>query len=108
MAITYEDAVAKLHEWTDSPALRNQARRTALALVTGIPEDKILVPGVITSTVHQGARSRPLSYAIDPNGTGWFVQDRAARTVQAFRRLGAKPADPERRTQPLPLRRLAC
>ncbi|QEH33277.1 HD domain protein [Aquisphaera giovannonii] len=26
MAITYEDAVAKLHEWTDSPALRNHAR----------------------------------------------------------------------------------
>jgi predicted hydrolase (HD superfamily) len=26
MAITYEDAVAKLYEWTDSPALRNHAR----------------------------------------------------------------------------------
>ena len=26
MAITYEDAVAKLHEWTDNPALRNHAR----------------------------------------------------------------------------------
>ena len=25
MAIAYEDAVAKLHEWTDSPALRNHA-----------------------------------------------------------------------------------
>src|SRR3954453_8646816 len=26
MAITYEDAVAKVEEWTDSPALRNHAR----------------------------------------------------------------------------------
>jgi predicted hydrolase (HD superfamily) len=26
MAITYEQAVDKLHEWTDSPALRNHAR----------------------------------------------------------------------------------
>ncbi len=26
MAITYEDAAAKLHEWTDNPALRNHAR----------------------------------------------------------------------------------
>ncbi len=26
MAITYDEAVAKLHEWTDSPALRNHAR----------------------------------------------------------------------------------
>jgi predicted hydrolase (HD superfamily) len=26
MAISYEEAVAKLHEWTDNPALRNHAR----------------------------------------------------------------------------------
>jgi predicted hydrolase (HD superfamily) len=26
MAITYEDAVAKVQEWTDNPALRNHAR----------------------------------------------------------------------------------
>src|SRR3954453_18554403 len=26
MAITYEDAVAKVEEWTDNPALRNHAR----------------------------------------------------------------------------------
>ena len=32
MAITYEDAVAKLHEWTDSPALRNHARGVEAAM----------------------------------------------------------------------------
>ena len=26
MAITYEEAVARLEEWTDNPALRNHAR----------------------------------------------------------------------------------
>src|SRR5262249_53408431 len=32
MAITYDDAVAKLHEWTDSPALRNHARGVEAAM----------------------------------------------------------------------------
>ena len=32
MAITYEDALAKLHEWTDSPALRNHARGVEAAM----------------------------------------------------------------------------
>src|SRR3954453_3259444 len=32
MAITYEDAVAKLEEWTDSPALRNHARGVEAAM----------------------------------------------------------------------------
>jgi predicted hydrolase (HD superfamily) len=32
MAITHEDAVAKLHEWTDSPALRNHARGVEAAM----------------------------------------------------------------------------
>src|SRR3954470_10998703 len=32
MPITYEDAVAKLHEWTDSPALRNHARGVEAAM----------------------------------------------------------------------------
>jgi len=32
MAITYEDAVAKLHEWTDSPALRNHPMLKGVAL----------------------------------------------------------------------------
>ena len=32
MAIAYEDAVAKLHEWTDSAALRNHARGVEAAL----------------------------------------------------------------------------
>ena len=32
MAITYEQAVAKLHEWTDSPALRNHARAVEAAM----------------------------------------------------------------------------
>src|SRR5690349_15501728 len=32
MGITYDDAVAKLHEWTDSPALRNHARGVEAAM----------------------------------------------------------------------------
>jgi predicted hydrolase (HD superfamily) len=32
MAITYEDALAKLHEWTDSLALRNHARGVEAAM----------------------------------------------------------------------------
>ena len=32
MAITYDQAVAKLHEWTDSPALRNHARAVEAAM----------------------------------------------------------------------------
>jgi predicted hydrolase (HD superfamily) len=32
MAITYEQAVEKLHEWTDSPALRNHARAVEAAM----------------------------------------------------------------------------
>jgi predicted hydrolase (HD superfamily) len=32
MAITYEQAVDKLHEWTDSPALRNHARAVEAAM----------------------------------------------------------------------------
>lgn len=32
MAISYEEAVAKLHEWTDSPALRNHARGVEAAM----------------------------------------------------------------------------
>src|SRR3954451_14051141 len=32
MAITHEDALAKLHEWTDSPALRNHARGVEAAM----------------------------------------------------------------------------
>ena len=32
MAIAYEDAVAKLHEWTDSAALRNHARGVEAAM----------------------------------------------------------------------------
>ena len=32
MSITYEQAVAKLHEWTDSPALRNHARAVEAAM----------------------------------------------------------------------------
>jgi predicted hydrolase (HD superfamily) len=32
MAITYEQAVLKLHEWTDSPALRNHARAVEAAM----------------------------------------------------------------------------
>jgi predicted hydrolase (HD superfamily) len=32
MAITHEDAVAKLHEWTDSAALRNHARGVEAAM----------------------------------------------------------------------------
>ena len=32
MAITHEDAVAKLHEWTDSPALRDHARGVEAAM----------------------------------------------------------------------------
>src|SRR3954452_17271283 len=32
MAITYEDAVAKVQEWTDSPALRNHARGVEAAM----------------------------------------------------------------------------
>jgi predicted hydrolase (HD superfamily) len=32
MAITHEEAVAKLHEWTDSPALRNHARGVEAAM----------------------------------------------------------------------------
>jgi predicted hydrolase (HD superfamily) len=32
MAITYDEAVAKLHEWTDSPALRNHARGVEAAM----------------------------------------------------------------------------
>jgi predicted hydrolase (HD superfamily) len=32
MAVTYEEAVAKLHEWTDSPALRNHARGVEAAM----------------------------------------------------------------------------
>ncbi len=32
MAITYEQAVEKLHEWTDSPALRNHARGVEAAM----------------------------------------------------------------------------
>jgi predicted hydrolase (HD superfamily) len=32
MPITYEEAVAKLHEWTDSPALRCHARAVEAAM----------------------------------------------------------------------------
>jgi predicted hydrolase (HD superfamily) len=32
MAITYEDAVAKVEEWTDNPALRNHARGVEAAM----------------------------------------------------------------------------
>ena len=32
MAITYDQAVDKLHEWTDSPALRNHARAVEAAM----------------------------------------------------------------------------
>ena len=32
MAITYEEAVDKLHEWTDSPALRHHARGVEAAM----------------------------------------------------------------------------
>src|SRR5271170_6456625 len=32
MAITYEQAEAKLHEWTDSPALRGHARAVEAAM----------------------------------------------------------------------------
>ena len=32
MAITYEQAVAKLHEWTENPALRNHARAVEAAM----------------------------------------------------------------------------
>ena len=32
MAITHEDAVAKLHEWTDSAALRNHTRGVEAAM----------------------------------------------------------------------------
>jgi predicted hydrolase (HD superfamily) len=32
MAITYDQAVEKLHEWTDSPALRNHARAVEAAM----------------------------------------------------------------------------
>jgi len=32
MAITYEQAVAKLHEWTENPALRNHARGVEAAM----------------------------------------------------------------------------
>src|SRR5271155_2724004 len=32
MAVTYEQAVEKLHEWTDSPALRNHARGVEAAM----------------------------------------------------------------------------
>lgn len=32
MAITYEQAVEKLHEWTESPALRNHARAVEAAM----------------------------------------------------------------------------
>src|SRR5438876_11801479 len=32
MAITYEEATAKLHEWTSSPALRNHARGVEAAM----------------------------------------------------------------------------
>jgi predicted hydrolase (HD superfamily) len=32
MAITYEEAVAKLHQWTESPALRNHARAVEAAM----------------------------------------------------------------------------
>src|SRR5208282_441530 len=32
MAVSYEQAVEKLHEWTDSPALRNHARGVEAAM----------------------------------------------------------------------------
>src|SRR5271165_7064647 len=32
MAITYDQAVSKLHEWTESPALRNHARAVEAAM----------------------------------------------------------------------------
>jgi hypothetical protein len=37
MAITYEEAVAKVQEWTDNPALRNHARGVEAAMRRAAP-----------------------------------------------------------------------
>ena len=53
MAITYEDAVAKVHEWTDNPALRNHARGVE-AVVDAVEPFPVLVLGLLGLGLRDG------------------------------------------------------
>jgi predicted hydrolase (HD superfamily) len=97
MAITYEQAVEKLHEWTPSPALRNHARAVEAAMRKAahrygageIDEPRWAITGLLHDADYDqwpdehprrivdwlGAREEPeIAHAVSAHFTSWGVE----------------------------------